>query len=74
MFVIIYADSVVISNHQYFYDISIGTDAAEELSVIFDRVTEMRRRKMEKEMLNNVSVSLEKIANSLEKRENNKVL
>jgi len=73
MFVIIHSDSVIISNHQYFYDISIGRDAFDELCAIFNKVTEMRRRKMEKEMLKNITASLENIANSLEEKENETV-
>lgn len=68
MFVIIYPSSVVISNHNYFYDISISESAYDELHRYYDRVTNMRRKLMEKEMLDNVSVALDKIGTQL--REN----
>lgn len=54
--------NVVISNHCYYYDIRIGSDAARVIYNKFDRVMESRCKRIEGEINGNMMKSLYKIA------------
>ena len=52
-------NKVTIVNHQYAYDISLPTKACEELNYLFNEKVEEDREEMEKEILSNITQSLD---------------
>lgn len=64
-FIVITYDRISIINHKYYYDLEISTHIYSKISVEFDRETERRRRKMEKEIMDNIVTSLSDIKESL---------
>lgn len=52
---------VIISNHNYFYDIELGVSAYKDIIKKFDRFLYNRRKNMELEMLDNINENLSKI-------------
>ena len=67
VFIIIKNDSVIMSNHTYYYMISISKEMEKHLIDRFDRRVESRRRQMEKIMLQNTRSVLESAVISMEK-------
>jgi hypothetical protein len=51
--------NIVIVNHQYRYDISLPTKTCEKMRKMFDNKVEQEREKMEHEILDNITDSLE---------------
>jgi hypothetical protein len=56
--------NVVLSNHIYYYDIRLGSDAAKLIYNKFDRIMESRCKRIEAEIDTNVVSSLKKIAST----------
>ena len=54
--------NVVLSNHVYYYDIRLGSDAARLIYNKFDRIMESRCKKTETEINSNMMTSLRRIA------------
>lgn len=70
--VILTGDNVIISNHNYYYDISLGHGATQVLFHRFDKILESRRRKYEKEIRQNMLNSLDNIAKLIRTNISNK--
>lgn len=68
VFIIIKYQTIILSNHLYYYEISISTDVYEYLLDKFDRMLESRRRQMERRMLENSRLTLEKAVSTLNNR------
>jgi len=62
--IVLTAINAIISNHKFHYDISLSNDAVKILNKKFDTILESRRRIAEREIMNNMILSLSDIANS----------
>jgi len=54
--------NIILSNHSYYYDIRLGSDAVRLIYNKFDRIMESRCRRVESEIHGNMMSSLYKIA------------
>ena len=61
-------NKVTIVNHQYAYDISLPTKACEQLNDLFNDKVEEDREDMEKEILSNITQSLDIVLNQVKDR------
>jgi len=66
VFIILKYQTIILSNHQYYYEIAISQTVFDYLLDRFDRMIESRRRQMEKKMLHNSKTTLEQAVASLE--------
>ena len=53
VFIIVKYQTLILSNHQYYYEIAVSTGVSDYLSDRFDRMIESRRRQMERKLLEN---------------------
>ena len=68
VFIILKYQTIILSNHQYYYEISISGSVSEYLTDRFDKMIESRRRQMEKKMLENSKATLEAAVSTLHQR------
>jgi len=68
VFIILKYQTIILSNHQYYYEIAISQNVFEYLLDRFDRMIESRRRQMEKKMLSNSKHTLEQAVANLESK------
>lgn len=64
-YVTINGDRITIVNHKYYYDLEMTRSMFLKLSEEFDKETERRRRKMKKEIMDNIVDSLIDINNRI---------
>jgi len=68
VFIILKYQMIILSNHQYYYEIAISGSVYDYLIDRFDKMIESRRRQMEKHMLENSKVTLENAVLSLQEK------
>jgi hypothetical protein len=68
VFIILKYQTLILSNHQYYYEIAISQNVFDYLIDRFDRMIESRRRQMERKMLENSKSTLEQAVASLENK------
>lgn len=59
VFIILKYQTIILSNHLYYYEIAISNSVYDYLLDRFDRMIESRRRQMERKMLENSKITLE---------------
>lgn len=59
VFIILKYQTIILSNHQYYYEIALSSSVSEYLADKFDKMIESRRRQMERKMLENSKATLE---------------
>jgi len=68
VFIILKYQTIILSNHQYYYEIAISNGVSDYLNNRFDRMIESRRRQMERNLLENSKSTLEQAVASLESK------
>ena len=68
VFIILKYQTIILSNHQYYYEIALSPNVFDYLIDRFDRMIESRRRQMERKMLFNSKATLEQAVASLESK------
>ena len=68
VFIILKYQTIILSNHQYYYEIALSPNVFDYLIDRFDRMIESRRRQMERKMLFNSKSTLEQAVASLESK------
>jgi hypothetical protein len=68
VFIILKYQTIILSNHQYYYEIAVSTGVSDYLNNRFDRMIESRRRQMERNLLENSKSTLEQAVASLESK------
>lgn len=68
MYVILGQQRVIITNHKFFYDFDVSINLSEYLVDRFDRILEHECNQMEKEIVGNVEMGLNEIANKIDKK------
>jgi hypothetical protein len=68
VFIILKYQTIILSNHQYYYEIALSPNVFDYLIDRFDRMIESRRRQMERKLLFNSKATLEQAVASLESK------
>lgn len=68
VFIILKYQTIILSNHQYYYEIALSGSVSEYLTDRFDKMIESRRRQMEKKMLENSKATLEAAVSTLQQK------
>lgn len=68
VFIILKYQTIILSNHQYYYEIAISPSVFDYLMDRFDKMIESRRRQMERTMLSNSKATLEQAVASLQSK------
>ena len=68
VFIILKYQTIILSNHQYYYEIALSNSVSEYLTDRFDKMIESRRRQMEKKMLENSKATLEAAVSTLQQK------
>jgi len=68
VFIILKYQTIILSNHQYYYEIALSPNVFDYLIDRFDRMIESRRRQMERKLLFNSKSTLEQAVASLESK------
>jgi hypothetical protein len=68
VFIILKYQTIILSNHQYYYEIAISSPVYDYLMDRFDKMIESRRRMMERHMLENSKITLENAVRDLQRR------
>lgn len=68
VFIILKYQTIILSNHQYYYEIALSGSVSEYLTDRFDKMIESRRRQMEKKMLENSKATLEAAVSTLHQK------
>lgn len=68
VFIILKYQTIILSNHQYYYEIALSNSVSDYLVERFDKMIESRRRQMEKKMLENSKVTLEQALTGLQQK------
>jgi hypothetical protein len=68
VFIILKYQTIILSNHQYYYEITLSPNVFDYLTDRFDRMIESRRRQMERKMLSNSKSTLEQAVANLENK------
>lgn len=68
VFIILKYQTIILSNHQYYYEIALSSSVSEYLTDRFDKMIESRRRQMEKKMLENSKATLEAAVSTLRQK------
>lgn len=68
VFIILKYQTIILSNHQYYYEIALSSSVSEYLTDRFDKMIESRRRQMEKKMLENSKSTLEAAVSTLQQK------
>lgn len=68
VFIILKYQTLILSNHQYYYEIALSGSVSDYLVERFDKMIESRRRQMERKLLENSKHTLESAVQSLQQK------